>query len=122
MSRTTYAALFSTINTLYGVGEHTHNINDPGHDHGGNTGEAAYPKGVWAFNAFGGIGSDLGNHSHSISRDETGINILLGGIHSHPIAGITASTGQGKAFSIMPPYQIVNYIIYAGPNLSETIG
>jgi microcystin-dependent protein len=104
------------------AGNHTHSYDDPGHNHGGNTGSGQFSGGSWSMNPRGGAGNDQGSHSHTINRDLTRINIRAAGVHSHAIVGETAAVGAGKPVSIMPPYQTVNYIIYAGPILSETIG
>jgi microcystin-dependent protein len=99
------------------AGSHTHQINDPGHDHGGRTLPSEWPR--------GGLGSQAGFHltmhssdngffSFGIARDTTRIQVLESGVHSHRITGQTGASGQGAAFSILQPYFTVNYIIYAG--------
>ena len=97
------------------AGHHAHGISDPGHNHGGNTGIAWYGRGTFAFSGRGGAANDFGRHTHSINKDFTRITVRQAGNHAHHMEGTTASEGQGKPFSIMPPYHLINYIIYAGP-------
>ncbi|CAF0787097.1 unnamed protein product [Didymodactylos carnosus] len=94
------------------AGDHSHSYYDPGHDHGGRTGEAKMAEGGLAMNRGGG-GDDNQRHSHSISRDYTHITINSAGNHIHPIDGETGSVGGGQSFSLLSPYQTVNYIIYS---------
>ncbi|CAF3385109.1 unnamed protein product [Rotaria socialis] len=95
------------------AGEHSHYYHDPGHDHGGRTGNAPYSGGGWGMYR-NGVGSDRSEHSHTIQRDYTRINIQSAGSHIHEISGKTDVAGAGEPFSIMPPYQTTNYIIYFG--------
>jgi len=96
------------------AGEHMHDYDDPGHDHGGRTGDSDYSAGVHPMGWTGGNGDDRGHHSHSISRDTTHISIRKNGSHVHEIVGRTASSGYGKPFNIIPPYETVLFIIFAG--------
>ena len=50
---------------------------------------------------------------HTISTDYTGISLQTSGSHTHTINGTTGSVGLGQPINIMPPYQIVHYIIRA---------
>ena len=95
-------------------GLHSHSIYDPGHDHGGKTGSAGpLGPGGWGMTPRG-HGSDQSSHSHSIPTGSTSISIYSAGVHSHRVAaGETGAMGGGQAFSLMQPYQTVNYIIYA---------
>jgi microcystin-dependent protein len=107
----------------YAAGEHVHNLRDPGHDHGGRTGENSFGSGGNHGLKVGGNFLDVLNHTHSIPPGLTKISIQTAGAHTHSLDGQTASQGNGRAFSIMPPYQAINYIIYAGPNFTlPTIG
>ncbi|CAF0719518.1 unnamed protein product [Adineta steineri] len=104
-------------------GGHSHLYDDPGHDHGGQTGLSSYSKGTWPMAGLkGGNGNDHNVHSHTINKDYTRITIQSGGAHSHIVEGQTGPEGAGQAFSVMPPYQTINYIIYAGPDFSANIG
>jgi microcystin-dependent protein len=101
----------STVN----AGSHSHNVNDPGHNHGGQT--DARNGGAGGYNLKGngnGPFNDWAMHAHTIPNGQTGISIEAEGSHSHSIDGSTASTGSGKPFSIMPPYQTIHYIIFTG--------
>ena len=103
-----------TLSTSYD-GSHTHSINDPGHNHGGKTEDKSpFGPGRWGLTPKG-HGSDQSSHFHSIPTDYTSISINSASAHSHRItAGETGAIGGGQAFSLMQPYQTVNYIIYAG--------
>ena len=104
-------------------GEHTHLYTDPGHNHGGVTGSATQGSGtLHMMGPRGGFGDDRISHTHTINLDYTRIAIQTGGAHSHVIDGQTGSQGAGQAFSIIPPYQAINYIIYAGLDLDINIG
>ncbi|CAF0764355.1 unnamed protein product [Rotaria sordida] len=95
-------------------GDHSHSYYDPKHYHGGQTGTSAYSGGIMPmYKPTGGRGSDHGLHSHSISIDKTRISINTAGSHSHSIIGQSGAVGGGHAFSILNPYQTVNYIIYS---------
>ncbi|CAF4321267.1 unnamed protein product [Rotaria sp. Silwood2] len=94
-------------------GNHYHSINDPGHNHGGITGSSGFLNGNGRWNA-GKDGWRIGEgtHSHSIPTGYTGISMNNAGSHSHTLSGETGSVGDGEKFSLMQPYQTVNYIIY----------
>jgi len=95
------------------TGAHTHSIWDPGHDHGGKTGSSGpMGSGGWGMPPRG-YGSDQASHAHDIKTDYTKIQIQTAGGHTHAVYGETGSFGSGEAFSIMQPYQTINYIIYA---------
>ncbi|CAF5044540.1 unnamed protein product [Rotaria sp. Silwood1] len=95
-------------------GDHSHSIYDPGHNHGGKTGETGPTNtGRWGMTSKG-YGSDQSSHSHTIRTDKTGISVYSAGSHTHNVThGQTGSAGLGQHFSLMQPYQTVNYIIYA---------
>lgn len=63
----------------------------------------------------GGHGNDGSTHTHTINLDYTHLNIESSGNHTHSIHGETESQGKNNSFSLMNPYQTLNYIIYAGP-------
>lgn len=95
-------------------GYHSHYINDPGHDHGGETEPMrGLGTGRWGMTPKG-YGSDQSSHTHKIPRGQTRISIDFAGSHTHNVNnGYTGSAGLGQEFSLMQPYQTVNYIIYA---------
>ncbi|CAF4397351.1 unnamed protein product [Rotaria sp. Silwood2] len=102
-----------TYSTLT-AGDHLHTYNDPGHNHGGHTGSSAYSEGTMTFHTpRGGRGNDHGSHSHTISTDKTNISINIAGDHIHSIIGQSSAVGGGHVFSILNPYETVNYIIYS---------
>ncbi len=102
---------------------HSHAITDPGHDHGGNTGNtntahthtlgktqgigtavfgAAQTDSTWPTGGVQGqesTSSAGGNHLHSITSGTTGITL--------------GNTGGGNPYT--PGHFVVYYIIYAGP-------
>ncbi|CAF1169152.1 unnamed protein product [Rotaria sp. Silwood1] len=92
-------------------GGHTHSYSDPGHNHGGVTGTGPFGTGSLAMVSSSGFGADSGTHTHSISAGTIGITIESNGNHIHSISGSTGSQGQGQPINMMPPYQIVHYII-----------
>jgi microcystin-dependent protein len=111
------AGTLSTTN----AGSHIHRVNDPGHNHGGNTEAHSFARYYhgWVSNddrgfshALGGGNNDV--HSHKIPHGYTGISLNNDGTHSHSIQGSTGSAGSGNSFSIMPPYQTIAYIIFTG--------
>lgn len=89
-------------------GGHTHSITDPGHRHVTN--------GSWAYgsaNGGGGIGV-IGNVSGSydfLANSTTGITINSVGDHTHSFSGTTSSIGSGTAFSNLPPYYALAFIM-----------
>ena len=98
-------------------GTHTHNIYDPGHNHGGSVTSSGYSSGTttmtWYLYNNGYVGPGYGTHSHTILTDYTDITILSDGSHTHGIQGITGFNGSNQAINIMPPYQTIHYIIRA---------
>ncbi|CAF3394079.1 unnamed protein product [Rotaria sp. Silwood2] len=111
--------------TTTDAGTHSHTINDPGHNHGGYTKESQhqfYRRSTSPFYNLnrdqhvnnGGGRDDLYFHQHVIPMGKTGITLNNGGTYSHSIEGSTGSISGGNSFSIMPPYQTINYIIYTG--------
>lgn len=97
------------------TGDHNHSISDPGHNHGGKTSHAQMGPGKWGMKTVGGgYGNDQTMHTHDISADFTKIQIQTAGNHTHVVYGETGLFGDGEAFSIIQPYQTINYIIYAG--------
>jgi microcystin-dependent protein len=101
------------------AGGHTHTLEDPGHDHGGRTGDGPAGEGSRGTVSGGGF-YDRTRHDHVIPRGLTGISVNAVGNHTHNVEGITASNGLGKTFQIMNPYQTINYIIYAGSSAATS--
>lgn len=95
------------------AGDHVHPLEDPGHNHGGRTDSQPFSSGGWGMFP-GGAGSDRGSHSHSISTGTTGICIQPSGAHVHTVKGHSGTVGSNEPFSIMPPSQTVDFIIFAG--------
>ncbi|CAF3888100.1 unnamed protein product [Rotaria sp. Silwood1] len=99
---------------IHEAGNHVHRIYDPGHNHGGATGDAPYSGGGYSMRPSGGGGNDNGRHAHSIPTGLTGIAIADSGNHTHNITGLSGTVGSNNSFSIMPPSQAIDYIIFAG--------
>ncbi|CAF3255051.1 unnamed protein product [Rotaria sp. Silwood2] len=108
-----------TLNTT-DAGRHKHTVNDPGHNHGGQTGEFTREYSIYHNDHFGrgDRGASWGMrsvaHRHHIPVGGTGITLDNDGTHLHSIGGSTDSVGRGNSFSIMPPYQTIAYIIFTG--------
>jgi microcystin-dependent protein len=94
-------------------GIHAHTYTDPGHNHGGVTGTAAFSGGSFAMLSGGGHGNDDGSHFHTISTDTTDITIQPDGSHTHSLQGLTGTQGLNEPIDMMPPYQTIHYIIRA---------
>ena len=92
---------------------HTHEVSDPGHAHGVN--DPGHKHRLPTGNGDGGTrdyaadGDDpRGAYTDKMNPATTGISV------QGAKTGISIqSAGSGEAFSIMPPYQAVNYIIKA---------
>ena len=93
-------------------GQHTHSYDDNGHTHkygyytlrDGNVNN--YPS------SFGKQYYHLWDNWTSESA-KVDIKIKDAGAHSHTVIGETAAVGMGQQFSLMPPYLVVDYIIYS---------
>ena len=92
------------------AGNHTHSYTDPGHNHGGSTGEAFLGTGQY-WGSYHGGGAGLGQHSHTIPMGLTKISINFSGQHSHALKGVSGAVGKGKELSLIPPFQSINFII-----------
>ncbi|CAF4855154.1 unnamed protein product [Rotaria socialis] len=99
-----------SLSTLV-AGNHSHSYQDPGHDHGGRTGNGQFDAGGYKLGKDGNRNSYT-EHSHTISRDTTHITIEPVKENEHQIEGQPTIAGSGKPFSVIPPYQTVIYIIY----------
>jgi microcystin-dependent protein len=96
------------------AGDHSHTVNDPGHNHGGKTGPGDMGFGSWPFAGLsGGHGNDWATHTHSIPVGQTGITLQNNGGHKHALSGATDAVGGNNAIPLLQPFQAVNYIICA---------
>ncbi|CAF1144844.1 unnamed protein product [Rotaria sordida] len=96
------------------VGNHVHRIGDPGHNHGGATGDAPYSGGGYSMRPSGGGGNDNGRHAHVIHMGMTGIRIAESGNHTHNITGQSGRVGSNQPFSTIPPSETIDFIMFAG--------
>lgn len=130
VDRTVYAGLFSVIGTTWGIGDGTTTFNVPD-----LSDKFAIGAGVTVLGTSGGNStvtlstSNLPSHSHTITDPghnhttlapdsivTTGTDpggVTTGGTTGTSATGITATnnTGSGAAFSILPPYACVTYMI-----------
>ncbi|CAM4755969.1 unnamed protein product [Rotaria magnacalcarata] len=96
------------------TGNHGYRVEDPGHNHGGVTGDGPFSKGRYGMIGTGGGGNDNGWHKHTINSGLTGISIVDSGNHTHTIEGYSGTVGSNQPFSIMPPSQTIDFIMFAG--------
>jgi hypothetical protein len=96
-------------------GQHTHNLYDPGHNHGGLTSTYAVPSS--STNDYGEYNyQTIGFRqwqAHTIETSFTQISLYSNDNHTHQLEGHTGAMGQDESFSILPPFQTFYYIIYA---------
>lgn len=97
------------------AGSHSHSINDPGHGHStpirfmGGTG-----TGGTNVDLQGGGGSSVNVSGYDyVNGAFTGISINSVGDHTHSFSGTTSSVGSGTAFSNLPPYYALAFIMKA---------
>jgi len=128
VSRTTYAALFTAIGTLYGVGNGTSTFNLPDFRGRGAMGKDATTD----FDTLGKTGgekkhtqtvAEMPKHGHSLDMNTAGYtggaagNIHFGnGAATHPAyftGGANSLTGGDTPFNVLDPYVTVNFIIKA---------
>lgn len=126
VSRSTYAGLFARVSTTFGAGNGTTTFNIPNLQDRFPIGDS----GSLTLGATGGASSvtltttELPAHTHGAGTLKADIAGATGGVNTSAAAGnntgvtqtgamsgSTASAGSGAAFSILPPYQVVNYII-----------
>lgn len=93
-------------------GAHSHSITDPTHRHQnqtprefqGNRFTDASGQDTWEGYGF------FGDYTDYVA---TGISINSGGAHTHTFSGTTGSTGSATAFSNLPPYYALAFIMKA---------
>lgn len=80
-------------------GEHAHSYTAPATGTGGSGwGDQTSSRGATTGSA--------GSHTHSLTG-----SISYGGSHTHTVTGTIGSTGSGAAFSILPPYYALCFIM-----------
>ena len=90
-------------------GSHNHTVTDVGHTHSLTAGY--YPGGnAGAGNNGNGWGCSNSNLTTG-SNSSSGITLAAHAGHTHDITGTNANTGSGTAFSILPPYFALAYIM-----------
>lgn len=87
------------------AGSHTHSINDPGHAHTIVNAYAANSK----YPGNNGVAEISGTTNTAAAT--TGITINAAADHTHTFSGTSSSVGSGTAFSILPPYYALAYIM-----------
>lgn len=85
-------------------GAHSHTITDPGHYHSYGNNIVPGGGGIAAGYNYGGSGSNTNSAT-------TGITINAAADHTHSFSATSSSVGSGTAFSILPPYYALAYIM-----------
>lgn len=97
-------------------GQHSHGINDPGGNIGGRMNYYAVTLSLP--NENGGYNQPMhGYRRWQVMTMGTTMNptsIQFNGNHTHQILGQTSAAGGNQPFSILPPFQTFQYLIYAG--------
>lgn len=125
ISRTTYAALFGIISTVYGVGDGSTTFNVPDlrgriplgqDDMGGSSANRVTAAAADSLAGSGGaethtlITAEMPAHTHTINQGGAGNGISVSSANSGG-AGATSSTGGDGAHNNLQPYITLNYII-----------
>lgn len=102
---------------------HSHGVYDPGHNHGlpvgsstgGNANSELTARDVQTRNWSDGAGTGISIYGNGtgISINASGANIGIYGSGTG-ISANSNNTGGGQAFSIMPPYYALAYVMYTG--------
>lgn len=102
--------------TVDNSGLHTHTIHDPGHTHNFNYGHWDLINGQKRVEVPINHNAHWGPLENTIQKSYTGISVFSAGNHIHALTGRTDSTGNTQSFSVLNPYQILDYIIFTGDN------
>ena len=104
-------------------GLHTHEIRDPGHAHKFNYGHWDLAEGKKYVQVPIDFDASWGAMDKTIQRSHTNLAIKTDGNHLHSLTGNTGAIGNGESFSVLNPYQTLDYIIFTGiadqENLNE---
>ena len=90
------------------AGGHTHTVNDPTHSHSYYVGSGAATELGTGYTGTSGLAT---NAASSTGAAYTGITLGSVADHTHTFSGTTSSVGSGTAFSILPPYYALAYIM-----------
>ncbi|CAF3611962.1 unnamed protein product [Rotaria sp. Silwood1] len=98
--------------------QHVHNYNGSEYDYEARKGSDGLGSGLWGMHQEDS-GSNKNNRSHTSVRNYTLLSIKASGDHSPSIEGSTALAQKHQSFSIMPPYQTIDYIIFTGDHCTN---
>jgi microcystin-dependent protein len=99
--------------SLGAAGSYRHNIYDPGHTHTGDIREnGGTSENGYYFNATNGAHKWYDSRIR-IHTSFTGVTVNPVEDHTHAMTGKTGSVGSSNSFSLLNPYQTLDYIIYA---------
>lgn len=82
------------------AGKHTHSYTSPATGVGGSGGYGEYTA------VSNGTTGESGAHTHEITG-----SVSSAGTHTHSVTGTIGNTGSGTAFSILPPYYALCFIM-----------
>ena len=96
-------------------GLHWHSIRDPGHKHEFNYGHWNLAEGKRYIRVptekYDAAKDPM---AEFMDKSRTDVKIESAGSHAHGLAGRTGNVGSGEPFSLLNPYQILDYIIFTG--------